>query len=109
LRPLLAGGPAVRDLLARQIGSFGSGDAAAARVLQVRGAADRFGGVFTGRERDVLGLLSSPQSLREIAAELGVAPSTVKTHVRAIYIKLGVSSRRAAVAAGRRRGSAGRP
>jgi hypothetical protein len=31
LRPLLAGGPAVRDLLARQIGSFGPGDAAAAR------------------------------------------------------------------------------
>ena len=108
LRPLLAGGPAVRDLLARQIGSFGPGDAAAARVLKIGGAADRSAAVFTGRERDVLGLLSSPQSLREIAAELGVAPSTVKTHVRAIYIKLGVSSRGAAVAAGRRRGAVGR-
>ncbi len=108
LRPLLAGGPAVRDLLARQIGSFGSGDAAAARVLKIGGAADRSDAVFTGRERDVLGLLASPRSLGEIAAELGVAPSTVKTHVRAIYSKLGVSSRRAAVAAGRRRGSAGR-
>ena len=36
---------------------------------------------------------------------LGVAPSTVKTHVRAIYTKLGVRSRRAAVAAGRRGGA----
>lgn len=108
LRPLLAGGPAVRDLLAHQIGSFGAGDAAAARVLQIHGAVDRPEAGFTERERDVLGLLSSPWSLREIAVELGVAPSTVKTHLRAIYTKLGVSSRRAAVAAGRRRGAVGR-
>ena len=35
LRPLLAGGAAVTGLLARQIGSFGAGDAVAARVLAV--------------------------------------------------------------------------
>jgi LuxR family maltose regulon positive regulatory protein len=50
-------------------------------------------------------LLASPHSLQEIATVLGVAPSTVKTHVRAIYTKLCVRSRRAAVAAGRRGGT----
>ncbi len=107
LRPLLAGGPAVTGLLARQIGSFGAGDAVAARVLAVCDRADGAdrGSSFTERERDVLGLLSSPHSLQEIATVLGVAPSTVKTHVRAIYTKLGVRSRRAAVAAGRRGGT----
>ena len=104
LRPLLAGGPAVAVLLARQIGSFGAGDAVAVRVLAVRDRTDR-AAPFTERERDVLGLLSSPHSLQEIATVLGVAPSTVKTHVRAIYTKLGVRSRRAAVAAGRRGGA----
>jgi LuxR family maltose regulon positive regulatory protein len=59
--------------------------------------------VFTKRERDVLALLSTPRSLTEIAAELDIAPSTVNTHTRAIYTKLGVTSRREAVAAGRRR------
>ena len=113
LRPLLAGGPAVTGLLARQIGSFGAGDAVAGRVLAVCDRADgaHRGSSFTDRERDVLGLLSSPHSLQEIATVLGVAPSTVKTHVRAIYTKLGVRSRRAAVAAGRRGGTVtvGRP
>ena len=107
LRPLLAGGPAVTDLLARQIGSFGAGDAVAARVLAVvtGGSAPAGRPPSPTRERDVLGLLASPHSLQEIAAVLGVAPSTVKTHVRAIYTKLGVRSRRAAVVAGRRRGA----
>ena len=95
-------------LLARQIGSFGAGDAVAARVLAVgpvRPVTHRGSSPFTERERDVLGLLSSPHSLQEIATVLGATPSTVKTHVRAIYSKLGVRSRRAAVAAGRRGGA----
>jgi LuxR family maltose regulon positive regulatory protein len=38
---------------------------------------------------------------QEIAGELFVSVNTVKTHVRSIYRKLGVSSRRDAVARGR--------
>jgi LuxR family maltose regulon positive regulatory protein len=105
LRPLLAGGPAVADLIALQLGSFGAGDAAAARVLEFRGV-PRPGDVpLTDRERAVLGLLATPRSLHDIALELDVAPSTVKTHLRAIYLKLGVTTRRGAVVAGRRRGA----
>jgi LuxR family maltose regulon positive regulatory protein len=104
VRPLVAGGPAVLDLLARQLGSFGAGDAVGERVLSHRGFDGPDDVALTDRERDVLALLETSRSLREIAAQLEVAPSTVKTHLRAVYGKLGVTSRRAAVAAGRRRG-----
>jgi LuxR family maltose regulon positive regulatory protein len=40
-------------------------------------------------------------SLREIGRELYVSPNTVKTHIRSIYRKLGVSTRGDAIAAGR--------
>jgi LuxR family maltose regulon positive regulatory protein len=49
-------------------------------------------------------MLPSQRTLHEIATDLTVAPSTVKTHIRAIYTKLGASSRRDAVAAARRQG-----
>lgn len=45
------------------------------------------------RERDVLRLLIEEQSTRAIASALFVSVNTVKTHVRAVYRKLGVHSR----------------
>jgi IS30 family transposase len=42
-------------------------------------------------------LLRGSLSRREIAAELGRSPSTIKTQTRAIYRKLGVFTRRAAI------------
>jgi LuxR family transcriptional regulator, maltose regulon positive regulatory protein len=42
-------------------------------------------------------MLPSLQSLDEIAADLTISVNTVKSHVRSIYSKLGVSSRRSAV------------
>ncbi|WP_345382058.1 LuxR C-terminal-related transcriptional regulator [Pseudonocardia yuanmonensis] len=51
----------------------------------------------TERERTVLQYLSSSLSNAEIAAELYVSVSTVKTHQRALYRKLGASGRRDAV------------
>ena len=50
-------------------------------------------------ERRVLRLLASDLSLREIGRELFLSMNTVKTHKRAIYRKLGVSSRTEAVRA----------
>jgi LuxR family maltose regulon positive regulatory protein len=50
------------------------------------------------RERYVLRLMSTELSLREIAAELFVSYNTVKSQTRAIYRKLGVSTRAEAVA-----------
>jgi two-component system nitrate/nitrite response regulator NarL len=59
---------------------------------------------LTPRERDVLGGLAEGKSAPQIAAELHVSPATVKTHLKTLYEKLGVSDRAAAVAEAMRRG-----
>ncbi len=48
---------------------------------------------LTDREREVLRLLPSRLTLREIAAELSISMNTLKFHLRVIYRKLGVNSR----------------
>src|SRR4029079_13445477 len=58
---------------------------------------------LTSRERDVMRLLPSRLTLREIASELFVSQNTLKFHLRVIYRKLGVNSRAEAVDAARRR------
>ncbi len=52
---------------------------------------------LTERETAVLRYLPTALSQREIASELFVSANTVKTHCSAIYRKLAVSSRKAAV------------
>lgn len=52
---------------------------------------------LTERESDVLRLLRSDLSLREIAGELYISHNTVKGYAKSIYRKLGVSSREAAI------------
>ena len=44
-------------------------------------------GVLSKRELEVLELVSSGFSNRDIAVKLGIASSTVKTHLRNIYYK----------------------
>jgi len=60
--------------------------------------------VLTDREREILGMIASGKSLPEIAKELYLGVTTVKTHVQHLYEKLGVSDRAAAVAEAMRRG-----
>ena len=58
----------------------------------------------SSRELEILRYLSTGLSNREIAAALYISLNTMKTHVRSLYRRLGVSSRSQAVAAGRARG-----
>jgi LuxR family transcriptional regulator, transcriptional regulator of spore coat protein len=53
---------------------------------------------LTDRERVVLARLSEDATLRQIASELFVTRNTVKSQVRSVYRKLGVSSRAEALA-----------
>jgi LuxR family maltose regulon positive regulatory protein len=57
---------------------------------------------LSDRERTVLRYLDSRLTLREIASECYLSANTVKTHTKAVYRKLGVSSRQEAIAEGRR-------
>jgi LuxR family transcriptional regulator, maltose regulon positive regulatory protein len=52
---------------------------------------------LTQREREVLRLFKTELSGPEIAEELVIALSTVRTHTKSIYGKLNVTNRRAAL------------
>jgi LuxR family maltose regulon positive regulatory protein len=52
---------------------------------------------LTSREIEVLWLLDTRLSNKEIAASLGVASGTVQRHTRTIYRKLMIGTRREAV------------
>ncbi|WP_445163503.1 response regulator [Mycobacterium sp. Dal123C01] len=73
-------------------------------AAQIRQRAEPTAPVLSAREREVLNGISRGQSIPAIAAELFVAPSTIKTHVQRLYEKLGVSDRAAAVAEAMRQG-----
>jgi two-component system nitrate/nitrite response regulator NarL len=73
-------------------------------AAQIRQRAEPTAPVLSAREREVLNAISRGQSIPAIAAELFVAPSTIKTHVQRLYEKLGVSDRAAAVAEAMRQG-----
>jgi LuxR family maltose regulon positive regulatory protein len=60
--------------------------------------------VPSARELEILRYLATLMSYREIAAELFISRNTMKTHVRSLYRRLGVSSRSQAVLEGRARG-----
>ena len=60
--------------------------------------------VLTRAERRVLDLLPTHLTPPQIGAELFLSHNTVKTHLRAIYRKLGASSRAEAVARSRELG-----
>ena len=80
-----------------------------------RAASPRAGGTFsdpsqpgdhlTERELEVLRMLPSRLTLREIAGELFISVNTLKFHLRVIYRKLGVGSRAEAAEVARRRTS----
>ncbi|MER8018228.1 LuxR C-terminal-related transcriptional regulator [Streptomyces griseoluteus] len=84
VRLLAAGYLPVERRLAQQL---------AHRALEERAGEAAHVRLLTPRERDVFHLLARGRSNMEIAASLTLAHSTVKTHVRGILKKLGLTSR----------------
>jgi DNA-binding NarL/FixJ family response regulator len=60
--------------------------------------------VLTHREQQILELLADGLGNKQIAARLGIATNTVKTHLELLFYKLDVSSRAEAVARAARAG-----
>lgn len=76
------------------------------RQAQEADAGDRSKTALTAREREVLGQVAGGATNKEIAAALGISPSTVKNHLQNILEKLHLENRVQAAAFALRRGSA---
>lgn len=63
--------------------------------------------VLTHRERDVLRLVATGHSNKQVAVALGIGESTVKTHLLKVFEKLGVADRTRAVTLAMERGLLG--
>ncbi|MCU1626420.1 MAG: DNA-binding response regulator [Pseudonocardia sp.] len=77
---------------------------AAGLVGEIRLRAQSVGPALSERERQVLAAFARGLSIPQVAAELFIGVSTVKTHTQRLYEKLGVSDRAAAVAIAMRKG-----
>jgi two-component system nitrate/nitrite response regulator NarL len=71
---------------------------------QVRSRRDHDRPILSRREQEVLKLTAEGWTRAQIAAELHLSPTTVKTHMEHVYEKLDVTDRAAAVATALRRG-----
>ena len=103
LSPFTQPQPSVHALLAVQHGSFGAADAFAQRALAAGANSGQRQTMLSLRELAVPGL-PSMLSLDEIATDLTLSVDAVKSHVRSIYTKLSMSSRRMAVLAAHEHG-----
>lgn len=73
-----------------------------ASEIQIREREER--PALTPREHEILVLTANGHSAPDIGKKLHLSQSTVKTHLKSLYEKLGVSDRAAAVAEAMRRG-----
>jgi NarL family two-component system response regulator YdfI len=83
------------DLLARLLERAGD---ASLRETASGGTRGTGGPPLTDRELEVLAAVAEGSRSKEIAQQLGITERTVKAHLEAIYNKLGVDSRAAAIA-----------
>ncbi len=104
LRPLVDGGEPVTTLLRAHRGRWGADEWLVDRVLDHGGSVRSDATTLSRRELDILLELPNLRTVEEIATSMFLSVNTVKTHLRSVYRKLGVSSRRDAVSVARRAG-----
>lgn len=100
LAPFLTDDPVIADLLSAHA-LRGSRHLDFLRAILERRSrlSARLAGVLTQREKEIFSYLRTAMTVEEIAARLGIAYPTVKTHISSIYRKLGVTKRRDAIQA----------
>jgi LuxR family maltose regulon positive regulatory protein len=98
------GGEQLLSLLRTGHGRWGTHEDLAERITGRAAHPDPTPEVLTTRELEVLVELPTLRTVEEIADSMFVSVNTLKTHLRSVYRKLGVTSRRDAVAAARDRG-----
>jgi DNA-binding NarL/FixJ family response regulator len=101
IRSVLRGGAPIDPFIAQRILELLPGsvpESAAASTSQ---------NALSGRERQILQLVSAGMSNREIAAKLSLSRYTIECHIKHIYRKLAVSSRTRAINEARTRGLLG--
>ena len=96
IRPVLRSDPQLADSHRHLLepGLVGHGRA---EPLDAEQAAPVIVEQLSGREREVLALLSGMLSTAEVASELYISVNTVKTHLKSIYRKLAATHRGEAV------------
>jgi LuxR family transcriptional regulator, maltose regulon positive regulatory protein len=103
MRQLVNAPVPVRDVLIRNVGRYGPHEQFVADVLSAAAAPrwpeslPELTEPLTSRELTVLRDLPSLLSVEDVAEAHVVSVNTIKTHLKAIYRKLGVNSRREAV------------
>lgn len=113
VRPFLLAGDGALRLLEQHGRAHASHGGFAAHLVERLGGAARPGAPpgpaepLTNRERSVLQLLPTMMSNAEIAGELYLSVNTVKVHLKSLYRKLGVGTRRQAVLRARELGLLG--
>lgn len=108
-RPFLDAWHDLEPLLSQNRGRFGTAESFVTALIERQRSTDRLSvglvnHTLTEREAEVLRELPSVLTAKEIADAQGVTVNTVKTHIQAIYRKLGVSGRGEAVREARARG-----
>lgn len=95
---------AQREELLECIRAVHAGETRIPSVLVAKLAAEVSGEALTNRELEVLALLARGRSNKEIALQLFISETTVKSHLRSVFTKLRVLSRTEAIAVASRRG-----
>jgi DNA-binding NarL/FixJ family response regulator len=91
---MLQGGAPISPGIAQMVlQAFRGAGAAPAPAPPASGIPAELLAELTARETEVFGFLARGYSDKEVAARLGIAATTVDTHVRSVYRKLSINSR----------------
>jgi DNA-binding NarL/FixJ family response regulator len=97
IRELLRGGVPMSRPVSQLV--LGRARRSSAKMAAVRDDAPAAEQLITGRQREILTLLANGHSYEDIGLALDLSINTVRSHVRAIYERLGVSTKVEAVIA----------